>query len=274
MLINSCVKWDNLLNLCPPLWNRVPHSYSLNQPQLCLTHVLNARDLKTRSPFSCSVDSNEGRQVTKKSIKRKAVLESGRCRETNKMRTKDHGNMWEGIAGSEHSQCVGPEQQGAQAFSREKAREAVAQWASGSWWESGRKYSRRPSGNWGRDKQAYKNPALIGCQEDEMRTDPLITALSKTGGEDSPGVQWLRTGLPMLGAWVWSLDWEDSMYLRATKPVCHSYWAGLLLEPLLGNKRSHCREKPDLGNWRAAPALQDRRKPGHSNKGTAQPEIK
>ena len=32
-----------------------------------------------------------------------------------------------------------------------------------------------------------------------MRTDPLITALSKTGGEDSPGVQWLRIGLPMLG---------------------------------------------------------------------------
>lgn len=109
MLVNSCVKWDNLLNLCPRPWSRLPHSYPLNQPQLCLTHVLNARDLKTRSPFSCGVDSNEGRQVTKKSVKRKAVLESGRCCETNKMRKKDHGNMWEGTAGSEHSQCKGPE---------------------------------------------------------------------------------------------------------------------------------------------------------------------
>ena len=41
-------------------------------------------------------------------------------------------------------------------------------------------------------------------------------------------VQWTRICLPMQGTWVWSLVWEDSTCLRATKPMCHNYWASML----------------------------------------------
>ena len=76
-------------------------------------------------------------------------------------------------------------------------------------------------------------------------------------------VQWLRICLPMQGTWVWALVWEDPTCCRATKPVCHKYWAYALepashnywacvpwllkpmhLEPVLCNKISHHKEKP------------------------------
>lgn len=166
-------------------------------------------------------------------------------------------------------------QQGARAFSREKACEAGAQWSSGSWWDSGRKYSRWPSGNWGRDKQAYNNPALTGCQEDEMRTDFLITALSKTGGEDFLGGPVVKNQPADVGG-MGSIPGLGRFYAsEGNKARVPQLRSRLLLEPLLSNQRSHCcLEKPDPGSWRAAPARQDGRKPGHSNKGTAQPEIK
>ena len=68
---------------------------------------------------------------------------------------------------------------------------------------------------------------------------------------------WIRICLPMQGAWVQYLVWEDSTCCGATKPLCHSYWAHALepascnywprllqllkpssLEPVFGNKRS------------------------------------
>ena len=71
--------------------------------------------------------------------------------------------------------------------------------------------------------------------------------------------QWLRIHLPMQGTRVWSLVREDPTCRRATKPVCHNYWACALepashnywahgqqllkptrLEPMLRNKRSPC----------------------------------
>ena len=76
-------------------------------------------------------------------------------------------------------------------------------------------------------------------------------------------VQWLRIRLPMQGTRVPALVREDPTCCRATKPVCHNYWACALepeshsywacvpqllksvcLEPVLRNKRSHCNEKP------------------------------
>ena len=76
-------------------------------------------------------------------------------------------------------------------------------------------------------------------------------------------VQWLRIRLPMQGTRVRALVQEDPTCHRATKPVCHNYWACALepashnywahtpqllkpthLEPVLRNKRSHCSEKP------------------------------
>ena len=43
-----------------------------------------------------------------------------------------------------------------------------------------------------------------------------------------------------------SLVWEDATFYRASQPMC--------LEPMLGNKRSHCNEKPRYLNKGAAPA--------------------
>ena len=75
--------------------------------------------------------------------------------------------------------------------------------------------------------------------------------------------QWLRIRLPMQGTWVRALVREEPPCRRATKPVCHNYWACALeptshncwahapqllkpkhLEPMLHNKRSHRSEKP------------------------------
>ena len=41
-------------------------------------------------------------------------------------------------------------------------------------------------------------------------------------------VQWLKIHLLMQGIWVQSLVWEDSTCLRATKAMCHNYWAHIL----------------------------------------------
>ena len=75
--------------------------------------------------------------------------------------------------------------------------------------------------------------------------------------------QWLRIRLPMQGTRVQALAQEDPTCSRATKPVCHNYWACALepsshnywahvphllkpvhLEPVLYNKRSHHNKKP------------------------------
>ena len=57
----------------------------------------------------------------------------------------------------------------------------------------------------------------------------------------------MRIHLPMPGAWVLSLIWEDPTCLGATKPMCHNYCAQdlQLLKPMyvalvLCNKRSRC----------------------------------
>ena len=71
--------------------------------------------------------------------------------------------------------------------------------------------------------------------------------------------QWLRICLPMQGTRVQALVREDPTCRRATKPMCHNYWACALepashnyracvpqllkpvhLEPVLRNKRSPC----------------------------------
>ena len=84
--------------------------------------------------------------------------------------------------------------------------------------------------------------------------------------------QWLRNCLPMQGTWVRSLVQEDPTCRRATKPVCHNYWARALehashnfwapvpqllkparLEPMLHNKWSHGNEKPAHHNKEQPP---------------------
>ena len=52
-------------------------------------------------------------------------------------------------------------------------------------------------------------------------------------------VQWLRIRLPMQGAWVRALVWEDPTCRGATKPAHHNYWA-CALEPTSHNYWSLC----------------------------------
>ena len=65
---------------------------------------------------------------------------------------------------------------------------------------------------------------------------------------NTTGLCWWSSGigthLPMEGKWVWSLVREDSTRHRATKPVHHNYTEPKCPRPVLGNKRSHCIEKP------------------------------
>ena len=67
-----------------------------------------------------------------------------------------------------------------------------------------------------------------------------------------------RIHLPMQEKQVWPLIWENSTCHRATKPMCHNYWACALeprshmsphaLEPVVHSKRPHGNEKPELHN--------------------------
>ena len=49
-------------------------------------------------------------------------------------------------------------------------------------------------------------------------------------GKTSLVVQWFRISLPIQGTWVWFLVQGDPTCCRATKPMCHNYWA-CALEP-------------------------------------------
>ena len=62
--------------------------------------------------------------------------------------------------------------------------------------------------------------------------------------------QWIRI-LPIQGTGVWSLVQEDSICLRATKPVSHSYWAHMLrlLKPLCPGAHALQHEEPP--QWEA-----------------------
>ena len=51
--------------------------------------------------------------------------------------------------------------------------------------------------------------------------------------------QWITIHLPIQGTWVQSSIWEDPTCLRATKPLCHNYWA---CAPEPGNRNCWARE--------------------------------
>ena len=86
-------------------------------------------------------------------------------------------------------------------------------------------------------------------------------------------VQWLRIRLPMQGTRVWALVREDPTCRRATKPVCHNYWACALepaspnywacepqllkpvhLEPELCNKEKPPQWEAHAPQWSVVPA--------------------
>ena len=62
--------------------------------------------------------------------------------------------------------------------------------------------------------------------------------IKNSDGGTSLVAQWLRIHLPMQGTCVRALVWEDPTCRRATKPVCHNYWA-CALEPASHNYWAH-----------------------------------
>ena len=62
-------------------------------------------------------------------------------------------------------------------------------------------------------------------------------------------VQWLRICLPKQVTKVSSLVREDPTCCGAAKPQRHNYWARTP-QPMLHNKRSHCKEQPPLSATR------------------------
>ena len=95
----------------------------------------------------------------------------------------------------------------------------------------------------------------------------LQNSVSKSRIRASLVVQWPRICLPMQGTQVQSLVQEDPTCCRATKPMCHNYWACTLepwncncwarvlqplqpmcLEPMLCNKRNQDSKKPTHHN--------------------------
>ena len=60
------------------------------------------------------------------------------------------------------------------------------------------------------------------------------SSIQKSPPWASPVVQWLRIRLPMQGTRVRALVREDPTCRRATKPVCHNFWA-CALEPVRHN---------------------------------------
>ena len=60
-------------------------------------------------------------------------------------------------------------------------------------------------------------------------------------------VQWTSILLPMQGAWIWSLVWENPTCQRATNPLCHNYWA-CALEPVFCSKR--CSHNDRITYWK------------------------
>ena len=69
-------------------------------------------------------------------------------------------------------------------------------------------------------------------------------SIKSVSGERLPC--WHRESISqMQGTWVWSLVWEDSTCLGATKPVSHNYWAHepQLLKPVHPRARAPQQEK-------------------------------
>ena len=92
---------------------------------------------------------------------------------------------------------------------------------------------------------------------DNCSSEGTINVIERQTSGTSLVAQWLRIHLPMQGTRIRSLVWEDPTCRRATKPMCHNYWACALepasrkhwahvlqllkpvcLEPVLCNKRS------------------------------------
>ena len=82
-------------------------------------------------------------------------------------------------------------------------------------------------------------------------------------------VQWLRICLPMQGTWLRALIWDDFTGCRATKSVCHNYWAHTLQGPCSATREATAMRSLGI-TTRVGPACRNYRKPEWGSKDPAQ----
>lgn len=86
--------------------------------------------------------------------------------------------------------------------------------------------------------------------------------------------QWERIHLPMQAIRVRSLAGEDPSCLRATKSVCHNYWAWVLEPSFSTGENTAVRSLCMHHDWSVDPTRSNQRKPKRSNEDPAQPKLK
>ena len=101
-------------------------------------------------------------------------------------------------------------------------------------------------------------------------TEPLAQCLKNSRLGASLVAQWLRICLPMQGARVWALVWEDPTCRGATTPVSHNCWACASGAWAPQQERPRWREARAL-RWRVAPACRSWREPSRRNEDPTQP---
>ena len=91
----------------------------------------------------------------------------------------------------------------------------------------------------------WPNHCLPDVTGDQPLTLPVYESRDRV--RTSLVVQWVRVCLPVQGAFIASLVWEDSACRRATEPVHHSCGSLGIQEPVLCSKGSHHISLPWVG---------------------------
>ena len=104
-----------------------------------------------------------------------------------------------------------------------------------------------------------------------------IVFIQKQHNQTSLIVQWLRICLPVQGAQVWSLVWEDPTCRGATKPcatttepMCHNGWNPHTWSPCSAVREVTAMRNPRTASGEEPPLLETREKPIRSNEDLAQ----
>ena len=116
--------------------------------------------------------------------------------------------------------------------------------------EAGRCFLNEPRiQSWLKTKQKANKNTLKSSKKWSTGKDDEIVRVKINQGT-SLVVQWLRIHLPTQRTWVQALVREDPTHCRATKTMCHNYWA-CTLEPARHNYWVHMPQllKPTCHNY-------------------------
>ena len=101
---------------------------------------------------------------------------------------------------------------------------------------------------WTKENKEHHSSWGPGYATPKCASTPIffLTNHLRNGPRISLVVQWLRICLSMQGTQVQCLIWENPTWFGATKLMSCNYWSPCTLEPVLCNKRNHCKKKPPL----------------------------